>query len=371
MKKLTKILFICLGLLLGAALSALSRIALSRIPGLSVTEELGLNILVLLMLYVFYLVGIILHEAGHLVFGLATGWRFVSFRIANVIWLRGKDGRIRRGRHSLAGTAGQCLLAPPPWREEGFPYALYNMGGVIANLATALICGLLAAILWSHPLAALLLMEAALVSLFMGIVNGVPLPGMVVDNDGSNQRHLRVSRDARRALWIEMSVAKASAEGLLLDEMPDQWFEPFPEESLENPMVSSIAVLAQERLLCALDLPGAEAAARALLQREKGLIPLHRALVTLDGAFCELVGGHPGEMTEAMDKPPVPQLMKSLKRSTSVLRTQYAEALLRQHDEALAAKYAEAFEEVAETYPYPHDVENERALMALAKEAAA
>ena len=49
---------------------------------------------------------IIIHEGGHLVCGLASGYRFVSFRVASLILYR--DGsRLRFGRFSIAGTAGQ------------------------------------------------------------------------------------------------------------------------------------------------------------------------------------------------------------------------------------------------------------------------
>ena len=368
MKKLTKILLICLALLLGRALGILSGMALSRIPGLSITGELGLHLLVLLMLYVFYLVGVILHEAGHLVFGLATGWRFVSFRIRSVVWIRSADGSIRRGRLTVPGTAGQCLLAPPPGRKDDYPYQLYNMGGVIMNLLTAVIFGLLAVIFWSRPLAALLLMEAALVGLFMALSNGLPLRGPV-NNDGRNHYFLRQSADARRALRIELSAAAAEAEGKCLREMPDKWFKPFPEAAMDNPLIASIAVLAAERKLDAFDLAGAEADIRALLARDEGLTMLSKAALTIDGAFCELVGGHPGDLCEALGSPAYRRILKSMRRSLSLLRTRYAEALLKNNDEALAQEYLEAFEEAAEDYPYPQNIEFERQAMALAREA--
>lgn len=371
MKKTMTFLLTCLGLLAGLGLGVLLVAMIGRIPGLSDGQELALYVLAFLMLYVFFLVETVLHEAGHLIFGLMTGWRFVSFRIASMMWLRGGDGRIRRARFSLAGTAGQCLLAPPPWREENFPYQLYNMGGVIVNLLTAAVCGLLAWALWLRPVAALLLVEAALVGLIMALTNGIPMPGLTVNNDASNQRNMMRSRDARRALWVQMNVAAAQTEGKSLREMPEEWFEPFPEASMDNPLVASVAVFSAQRLLDALDLPGAEAAIRALLAREKGVLALYQALLTLDGAYCELVGGHPADMTEGLDKPAVRQIMKAMRRYPSVLRTQYAEALIRRHDEAQAGKYLEAFEKAAADYPYPQEIENERKLIAIAKEAAA
>ena len=369
MKKTTKYLMILLGVIAGFGLGILLSVMIDRIPVQSPRAALLVFIFAFVMLYVFSLAELILHEAGHLIFGLATGWRFVSFRIANVIWVRGKDGRVRRAKFSLAGTAGQCLLAPPPWQEDGFPYRLYNLGGVIVNLVTAIVCGLLAILFWSHPLAALLLIEAALVGLFMAVTNGIPLPGLAVSNDGSNQLSMMKSRDARRALWCQMSVAAAQAQGQRLRDMPEDWFPSFPEAAMDNPLVASIAVFHANRLMGALDLPGAEAAIRALLAREKGVVPLYRALLTMDGAYCELVGGHPGSLTEALDTPAVRQIMKAMRRYPSVLRTQYAEALLLRRDMAQADQWLKAFEEAARTYPYAQEIDEERELMTRAKEA--
>ena len=60
---------------------------------------------------------IILHEGGHLLCGLLTGYQFVSFRIGSWMWQK-ENGRIRLRRFSLAGTGGQCLLAPPEWKAS-------------------------------------------------------------------------------------------------------------------------------------------------------------------------------------------------------------------------------------------------------------
>ena len=81
---------------------------------------------------------VLLHEGGHLVCGLATDYRFVSFRIFNLTFIR-KDGKLCIKRFSLAGTGGQCLLTPPERPLEDIPTTLYNLGGVLANLLTAIL----------------------------------------------------------------------------------------------------------------------------------------------------------------------------------------------------------------------------------------
>lgn len=83
---------------------------------------------------------IIIHEAGHLVFGLLTGYRFISFRVSSFMWMKDND-RIRFKRMSIAGTGGQCLMAPPDLKDGKMPVQLYNYGGAIMNLIASVISG--------------------------------------------------------------------------------------------------------------------------------------------------------------------------------------------------------------------------------------
>lgn len=48
---------------------------------------------VLLCIYIGFFLQIIIHETGHMVCGLMTGYRFSSFRIGSFMWMR-QDGKI-------------------------------------------------------------------------------------------------------------------------------------------------------------------------------------------------------------------------------------------------------------------------------------
>lgn len=72
----------------------------------------------LLMIVAFYL-QMIIHEAGHLLFGLCTGYRFLSFRIGNLMWVK-QDEKLKLRRLKITGTGGQCLMAPPNMKDGKF-----------------------------------------------------------------------------------------------------------------------------------------------------------------------------------------------------------------------------------------------------------
>ncbi|MGN1073610.1 MAG: hypothetical protein ACI4QB_01345, partial [Eubacteriales bacterium] len=93
-------------------------------------------LLMLVLLYAALFGQLVIHEAGHLVFGLKTGYRFSSFRIGSLMWLK-ENGRLVRRRLSLAGTGGQCLMEPPALVNGRMPVVLYNLGGCIMNLIAA------------------------------------------------------------------------------------------------------------------------------------------------------------------------------------------------------------------------------------------
>ena len=57
---------------------------------------------------------------------------------------------------------------------------------------------------------------------------------------------------------------------------------------------------------------------------------------------------------------------KSMKRFPTVLRTEYALALLHEKDGERAEKIRKEFERMAPSYPYPHEVDSERELMEMA-----
>ena len=54
-----------------------------------------------------------------------------------------------------------------------------------------------------------------------------------------------------------------------------------------------------------------------------------------------------------------------MKTTPSIIRAEYAYALLVEKDEKKAAEWLNSFEKVAKTYPYPRDIEGERELISL------
>jgi len=198
---------------------------LEKFTKISLLEMFGVPMLSLLFLTFSIFLQIILHEGGHLVCGLLTGYRFVSFRILNQTLIR-QDGRLRIKRFNIGGTGGQCLLVPPERPIEEIPYKLYNAGGVLANLLTALLAILPLIFVDGMPkLLVLFLSMFAFAGICLGLLNGIPMRMNGIGNDADNMLLLKKNRQSKRALVMQLRINAQVQAGVRPCEMPATWFD--------------------------------------------------------------------------------------------------------------------------------------------------
>ena len=313
---------------------------------------------------------IIIHEAGHLVFGLLTGYRFISFRVYSFMWMKDND-RIRFKRMSIAGTGGQCLMAPPDLKDGKMPVQLYNYGGAIMNLIASAISGGLSLLCPAGSLFRPFLLMMLVTGIAYALMNGLPLRMSLANNDGRNAWDLARSPEAVRAFWTTMKMNELSARGVCLRDMPEEWFAVPDEEGMKNGITSSLGAVACSRLMEQGRFEEADALMERLLSQNNGIPGVLRKMLVCDRIYVELIRENRPEALEALRTKDQLKFMKSMKKYPSVLRTEYAYALLAEKDPEKAQTVMEAFEKAARTYPNPNDITIERELMETAREAAA
>ena len=313
-------------------------------------------------------VHIIVHEAGHAFFGMLTGYKFLSYRVGSFMWEKGKDGKVKFSRFSLAGTGGQCLMSPPDYNGGDYPYAWYNLGGAVVNILLGLLFG---AVLLFHPsdLLNILCWMMLLVGIFLGVSNGMPDPTGKVNNDGSNIVAISRSPEARRAFWLQMKCNEQLAWGTRLKDQPEEYFAPYPPESRANAMVLSMEVFAANRYWDAQEFDKGKEIMLSLVEN-KHVPGIYRQLMTFELAWLELLSGQPGDMVAKLEKQELQQFAKAMKNFPTILRTQYALALLRDKDEKKAADIRKAFDKMAASYPHQSEIIGERELMDLTEKKA-
>lgn len=322
------------------------------------------GLLLFVWLYLALYLQLVLHEAGHLVAGLLTGYRFSSFRVGSLMWIR-QEGRVRLKRYSLAGTGGQCLMSPPDLRDGKMPVMLYNFGGALMNLLTALLAflGGLACPVGSFGQAMLWIF--ALVGVALGLLNGLPMTVGGVNNDGRNALELCRDPSAIRSFWVQMKVAERMAQGERLREMPADWFQMPTAKEMRNGIHATVGVFCCGRLLDEGRFEEADAEMARLMAMDTAMVGLHRVQLCNDRLYLEAIGPNRPEALAALRTPAQLKMMKAMGKDPGFMRTEYAYALLAEKDPAKADKVRQKFERIAKNYPYPQEIEAERERMAI------
>ena len=324
-------------------------------------------ITMLLAMYAAMLIHIIVHETGHLVFGLISGYEFSSFRIGNLMFLK-EDGKIKLRKFSIAGTAGQCLMSPPDLVDGKMPVVLYNLGGCLFNLIVSAIFGILACVRGENPIAFIIYIAFVVIGLAFALTNGIPLMVGPISNDGHNALSLGKNPKAMQAFWLQLKVNNEQAKGKRLKEMPASWFPVPADEDMDNGLIVALGVFRASWLIDQLRLEEAAEYIEQLLNKETGIIGLHRSLLISERIYCELVVKGSVSEAIALHNKEHEKFVKAMKNTPSVIRSEYAYALLVEKNEKKAEELLKQFEKVAKTYPYPREIEGERELLALVTE---
>ena len=199
-------------------------------------------------IFVAIVVNTLFHELGHLIFGLLTGYRFLSFRIFNLMLIR-ENGVLRFKKHAMPGTLGQCLMAPPAYQGGNFPFMLYNLGGILFGGIVSLALVIVALIVEMHMTLQFFCLMAGWIGLVLNFVNAIPQSGKKAMNDGTNTHYAKHSLAAKTALWNQLQYVSLHANGFRAKEMPDTLFSVPPAEELNNPLTVWQGLAAAERAL--------------------------------------------------------------------------------------------------------------------------
>ena len=327
-------------------------------------EQLNLLLIVgvgLLTLVISSYIHIIIHEIGHLIFGLLSGYKFVSFRIASLMLIK-IDNKLNFKKFSLPGTAGQCLMEPPELVDNKIPVLLYNYGGVIMNTIVSIITLILAYASRNTVLLKYSLELFSIIGIYCALTNGIPLKSEI-NNDGLNAILLSKNKDAQKSFWVQLMVNAEQTKGKRIKDIPEEWFYLPTDEEMKNDMTATMGTLYCGKLL---DEHKFKDAKEAIIKVLKNLNDIHRYLLKADRIYCELLEGNIENavklLTDSQKK-----FMKAMKSFPSIIRTEYAIATIIDKDTEKSNKILNNFEQVKKKYPYKADIESEEELIDIIK----
>ncbi len=251
----------------------------------------GLGIVVAIVLQT------LIHEAGHLVCGLLSGYKFVSFRLFSLILFRNEQGKLRLKRFSSAGTGGQCLLLPPDVPYEQMPTFWYNAGGVLFNLIATLLAIPLF-FLNLHPILMVMNIMFVLGGSFIILTNGIPMTIGGINNDGKNALQLHKNRADLRALDIQLRSNALVQQGVRPKDLPAEWFETAEEIDYKDSLQVAVAIFSASYFLDRMEWEKAYQTLTDLHAHKAEIMPLYANEIACELLFAALVTDRNDEATQ-------------------------------------------------------------------------
>lgn len=304
---------------------------------------------------------VISHEAGHLIFGLLSGYNFVSFRIFNMTFIK-IDGKLAVKRYSIAGTGGQCLLLPPDKPIEKIPTEWYNFGGVFVNLieviAAILLMPLVRNAFFNESLFIFILIGAILI-----IMNGIPMKLGGAGNDAYNMIALRKDMIAKRGFVDALRINCEAQNGIRLKDMPESWFEVPENIDFKNQLEVSIPLSAASRLVDMMDFQAGQRMYEDIYAHKDSIISLYLKEIECELIFLRLENGDKTEAESLL----TPEMKKYIEAYSKVMSSKQrilcAMALYIDNDREKAMSIYENLQSHEKDYLLQGEVKSDLAIM--------
>ncbi len=334
---------------------------LQKYYNIDFSEGLAVFLVAIASLAVSLAIIIPIHELGHLICGLLSGYKFVSFRIFNFTFLK-EDGKFRIKKFAIAGTGGQCLLTPPELPLEKIPTGWYNFGGILANLIL-LILVLPFFFLHLNPFVAEALAIFAMTDFIMLLLNGIPMQAGGVGNDGYNMKLLKKSLLSKQGIVNQLRANALIQNGVRPKDMPDELFSTPKDINYKNALEVSIPLMHSSRLIDRLEYDDALAEIEALYSHKDEIMPLYVKEIACELAFLYLRIGKTEEAAQLLDKDLRKYIDMYRKMMSSKERLLVAIALYLDKDKTKAQELYEAFKARKDEYLLQGEVKSDLALI--------
>lgn len=364
----SKLSFCLISIIIGALLGYYSSKLfdnLQLMKGLNREVEHGL-IFLLLAIPLSYFTSIIFHEGGHLIFGLLSGYKFVSFRIYNLIFIK-ENGKLKLKKFKVHGTAGQCLLMPPKKINNKFPYKLYNLGGIIVNSILCLMAFICLSLFNMGSFLNIFSYLIIVFNLIFILLNGIPMKLNGLPNDGYNVFLANKDTLAREGFYLTLKINGLLTEGMRYKDMPHEWFILPAEADLSNSLNASIRIQEGYWYYDKMNFKMAKECYESLLKDSVNLIDLYKKELNCMLLFLEIIGECRKERIEELYTKELKNYVKAMKSMIDKQKLLYAYELLVNDNEENAEKILEYIKKSQDTYPIKGEIFCEMDMVELIK----
>ena len=319
---------------------------------------------IVLYIFIFYfafIIQIIIHEAGHLIFGLLSGYEFISFRVGSITIVKDQE-KFKLKKFKIQGTGGQCLMTPKTNNYEEINYVLYNLGGILMNFIASIICLLILMLVDTNQYIKVMLSEFILIGVICVISNGIPMKLGGISNDGYNTMSISRDKFIKYCFYIQLKVNGLLSKGMRFKDMPIEWFNVKEGADLNNHLVTFLKIMEANYYQDKLDFNLAKECYENILDNAPNIIKLYENEIKCELLFYEILNGNMEKVDELYTK----ELRNYIKITDCYIsrkRLMYVYNLIVLKDKKKADKVLGEFEKLKNSYPIKGDIESEEEIM--------
>ncbi|MCR8743857.1 site-2 protease family protein [Romboutsia lituseburensis] len=304
------------------------------------------------------LVQTILHEAGHLVFGLMSGYEFVSFRVGSFTLIK-ENNKFFIKKFNLKGTAGQCLMMPKSDNCESCSYVLYNLGGILMNALVSILCF----IIYSSVTTSIYLSEFLYGMIIFGVIailtNGIPMKISGISNDGYNTFSILKNNTMKYCFYIQLKVHGLLSKGMRIKDMPIEWFEIDEKSDFSNPLICSIKCIEASYYHDRLEFDKAKSCYEFLINYSPNILKLFENEIKCELLFYEIIVTQNQNNINELYTKKLKSYIKATNCYISRARLMYAYHLIIEKDIKKANTFLDKFDKLKNTYPVKGEISGE------------
>lgn len=315
----------------------------------------------LIFFYLFFILHIIIHEAGHLVFGLATGYKFLSYRIGSFTIQKNENGKLELKKFSIPGTAGQCLLGVPDIPAEKCQYFLYHSGGGLMNIITSLI--VLPFVFITDGIIEYMTLMFCTMGVVTALTNLIPLKSQGLNNDAFNIIEISQNDTTKRIIYNQLKMNYDLTFGTRYKDIDDKYFDT---ENSEGVLANSTKCSYGLKQLDCQNFEKAETVFSEII--ESGTAGFYENEAKCELIFTKIILGCDEETIKSiLDKKLEKYIKSTAKYFTSKQRLLYTINMFK-NDKEKAEKNLKDFETTAKKYPIKADIILDHELIELVTE---
>lgn len=304
----------------------------------------------------------IVHEAGHLVLGKLTGYKFISFQVDRFMLIK-SQGRFRL-KHSQFSLSAACSMVYEDYKNGDFPLRLYFLGGVLFNalfaaifLAVKLLCSM-------NVIMNILLVCLAATGFGIAAANGIPIILNNIASDGYCALNIDNQPEVKYACWRDWTIAKLLMDGARLKDMDEALFAFSDNADISNTRITHGLCYTVGRFMELNDFQSAKQLAEILLSEKARLSWADECWLKMAMICVGIIDNGRNADTSNLKDPAVMQFMTRYENELAV-QTLHCGISLINGDETVPREYKAKLEKLKNNFSTPQTIDVELELIAL------